>query len=301
MRSRLLVVILMLVALSQSVAASAPDSSGATPQTAFTVHFPISAHVAVLGRPALDFGMVLIPAGEFIMGCDMHNFDDECIYDSELPTHRVWLSSYWIDRYEVTNEQYEVCVVAGTCTPPAHDWLPQDYPERPVHWVDWHQAAAYCTWAGKRLPTEAEWEKAARGSTDTRRFPWGEQWPDCTRANFIQEHDPSEPFTDYQCVGHPVRVGSYPTGASPYGVMDMAGNVREWVADWYEWDYYRHSPYVDPTGPPTGEFGEWGDYKGCRGGGYWDYPWWLRVAFRDSLDPDEPRRHVGIRCAGSAE
>ncbi len=227
--------------------------------------------------------MVYVPAGEFEMGSDKDWWSDE------QPAHRVYLDEYWIDRTEVTNEQYESCVAAGSCTEPMRldSYSRRDsyygnrlYADYPVIYVDWNQAAAYCVWAGGRLPTEAEWEKAARG-TDGRIYPWGDTI-DKTRANYNGN------------VGDTTSVGSYPAGASPYGALDMAGNVFEWVSDWYVEDYYDISPEQNPSGP------EMGESRMPRGGSWYseDYESWS--TYRGRYYKPYRFLNVGIRCAFSS-
>lgn len=186
-------------------------------------------------------GMIEIPAGPFVMG------DDNGAAADEAPAHQVELSLFWIDKFEVTTAQYAACVEAGACAP-AGEGAGCNAPlleraEHPINCVTWEQASAYCQWAAKRLPTEAEWEKAARG-TDQRRFPWGADPPEPRRLNYNND------------VGATRAVGSYPDGVSPYGVHDLSGNVLEWTADYYAADYYAISPAQDPPGPPAPAEGE---------------------------------------------
>ena len=214
--------------------------------------------------------MVRVPEGEFTMGSDSGDSD-------EKPAHRVYLDEFHIDKYEVTNEQYNQCISAGPCSP-NKKYNGFTDPRQPVVGVDWNQASTYCSWAGKRLPTEAEWEKAARGK-DGRTYPWGEGI-DCTKANY------------YKC-GHKKTkpVGSYPSGASPYGAMDMAGNVWEWTADWYDKKYYRNSPNRNPKGPSSGT------YRVVRGGGWILNPRVVRPSDRLWSAPSNRIDYYGFRCA----
>jgi formylglycine-generating enzyme required for sulfatase activity len=229
--------------------------------------------------------MVYVPAGEFLMGSTAGDIDallaqcSDCKRESfaeEQPQHTVFLDAFWIDRTEVTNAQYRECMEAGVCQEP--DCWDDDHlnaPDQPVVCMTWADAQDYAAWVGGRLPTEAEWEKAARG-TDGRIYPWGNSQPDCHKANF------------YGCANDPLPVGSHPDGASPYGALDMAGNVREWVADWYDADYYSQSPLRNPQGPESGAF------RVLRGGGFGYDQWVGRCAVRDGNYPIN-RNYFGFR------
>jgi formylglycine-generating enzyme required for sulfatase activity len=220
--------------------------------------------------------MVRIPAGEFEMGSETGK-------DDEKPVHIVMLDTYYIDQYPTTNAEYRRCVDAGACEPPVSmdsesrnsyygDPAFDDYP---VINVTREHAIVYCQWRGGRLPTEAEWEKAARG-TDGRTYPWGEGI-DCSRANYND------------CVGDTSAVGSHPAGGSPYGVYDMAGNVWEWVSDWYDPTYYSVSPFRNPTGPASGR-----NYL-LRGGGFNSSDSGVRTTIRGGSGSTRYSL-FGIRC-----
>jgi formylglycine-generating enzyme required for sulfatase activity len=176
--------------------------------------------------------MVFVPAGEFEMGSAAN---DPRADEDESPLHRVHLDAFWIDRTEVTNTMYNLCIDESACTSPARTqyYLQPGYADHPIIGVSWEQAQAYCSWAGRRLPSEAEWEKAARG-IDGRIYPWGNESPSAPSSNFNHHKNETEP------------VGSHPDGASPYGALDMAGNAWEWVLDGYSPDYYSISPGENP-------------------------------------------------------
>jgi formylglycine-generating enzyme required for sulfatase activity len=233
--------------------------------------------------------MRLVPAGEFAMGTnDVLEFDT----GAEKPVHTVYLDSYYIDKFEVTNLAYKSCVDAGVCIPPidssndvqASYYSDSKFKDYPVVFITWYMAGTYCEWRGARTPTEAQWEKAARGDGG-RKYPWGNDEVDCSKANY----DPS-------CVGDATKVGSYPSGKSPYGVYDMAGNVFEWTADWFSKTYYDASPRSNPLGSETG------DARVIRGGswtGNIDYR--VRVDIRLGLDPNSAWESGGFRCAKYAD
>ncbi|MFZ6027188.1 MAG: formylglycine-generating enzyme family protein [Chloroflexota bacterium] len=240
--------------------------------------------------------LVLIPAGEFIMGADSGSLD---FWGAEAPAHVVALDYYLIYQNEVTNAMYLSCVEAGSCSEPVTT-TSRTRPEYfgaagfavyPVISVSYEQAASYCQWAGGRLPTEAEWEKAARGE-DGRLYPWGNEAPDETRVNYCPVGCPNMPEAEAAREGSPDTkpVGSFPAGASPYGVNDMAGNVLEWVADWFQADYYATSPLANPPGPIQGE------RRILRGGSWYSAPSALRSAARASETPEQSFWTVGFRC-----
>jgi formylglycine-generating enzyme required for sulfatase activity len=226
--------------------------------------------------------MVDVPPGSFARGCSSA-VDEECKAD-EKPAHPVALGGFRIDATEVTQGQYNDCVLSGACLAPTCDWAPCG--ERAVHpvvCINRVDALAYCEHVGKRLPTEAEWEKAARGDTGLK-FPWGNDPIDCAHANLAG------------CSGGTEPVGSHPTGASPYGALDMAGNVVEWVSDVYDPTYYGVSPATDPTGPAA--TATYGSFVG-RGGGWNSTAIWHRTSARDDYEGTYFKKTFGVRCASN--
>lgn len=243
---------------------------------------------------------IFIPAGEFIMGTqdpDAQHFFDNGVAYPEVPMHTVYLDGYWIDKYEVTNGRYALCVADGFCKPPWVDFsnTHQEYygnPEfdnYPVIMVDWWQANTYCEWTGGRLPTEAEWEKAARG-TDGRRYPWGNDPITEDKANFCDVNctrgHANPAFNDGYADTAPV--GSYPNGASPYGLMDMAGNVWEWTSS---------IPVPYPYDPDDGREAKDGYQYIWRGGPWSNGTWWIRSTLRYKSVPKYWYENLGFRCA----
>jgi len=280
-------------------------------------------------RPADRMPMVYVPAGEFVMGldeadlrfamvlCARHNPSchlcdperDACRLDwfkDALPAHRVALDAFWMDQTEVTTAQYARCVRAGACTPPEKSSLYTNqayygnpaYSRYPVLHVTWEQASAYCAWVGGRLPTEAEWEYAARGPQATR-FPWGDEF-DGARVNYCdagcwfswRDDAVNDGYADT------APVGNYPAGASWCGALDLAGNLWEWVADWYAEDTYAHvssqEPLRNPVGPPSGEA------RVLRGGSWGVEPVYTNSAYRWHAYPDRSKIYWGFRCVRSA-
>ncbi len=235
--------------------------------------------------------MALIPAGAFTMGSNDG-------LPNERPEHQVTLDAFYIDQYEVTIALYAKFLEASKRKAPPM-WDEEAITaagDRPVVGVNWFDAEAYCKWAGERLPTEAEWEKAARG-TDGRRYPWGHMQPFVDIANYNRGLWVSEVVTlspvSSGVEGMSVRHGLKEGGRSPYGLFHMAGNAAEWVADWYDRQYYGASPAKNPAGPESGE------KRVIRGGSWADLPTSLRVSARVSAEPDFRDRTIGFRCASS--
>lgn len=235
---------------------------------------------------------VFVPAGLFTMGIDHPRATDE------KPRRQVYLSAFFINRYEVTNARFAAFVAAtgyqteaekrgvekadGISWRQPHGPGAVAAPSHPVVYVSWRDAEAYCAWRGGRLPTEAEWEKSARGP-DGRLWPWGAAFA-AGRANVWGAEDGYAGLAP---------VGSFPAGASPYGALDLAGNVWEWCADWYDADYYATAPTQDPQGPATGRF------KVLRGGSWINRGPTLRSINRFEVLPVERSPYIGFRCARS--
>ncbi|HVO93981.1 MAG TPA: SUMF1/EgtB/PvdO family nonheme iron enzyme [Terriglobales bacterium] len=222
---------------------------------------------------------ILIPAGAFVMG------DDE-----DSPRREIFVDAFYLDKFEITVRRYAQFLAAtGNVRPPA-EWETvhiQTDGELPVVGVDWGDAASYCKWAGKRLPTDAEWEKAARG-TDERKYPWGNDAPTPERARY------GKPYQNAVYKDGVVRVGSYTKGASPFDIFDLAGNVSEWVADWYSESFPR-GDVRNPKGPESGTG------RVIRGGGWYDPPQRISATRRMYASPSNRADDIGFRCASDVK
>jgi len=285
----------------ESTSLPSPTTAPITAPSTTTNFIPptatLTTEVQTFRTSAID-GMpqVYIPTGILHMG----GYDIRAAQD-EFPAHDVALDAYWMDQLEVTNAMYALCVTAGACGLPrnlgtarkAEYFNSPEFKDHPVIYVTWGQAKTYCEWASRRLPSEAEWERAARGD-DFRTFPWGEDKADHRFANFNM------------LVTDTSRVGSYAMGASPFGIMDMAGNVAEWTNDYYDFDFYLTTPLDNPTGPSSSSSLN----RVVRGGSLGDAEINIRVSKRSSvrgsnlsavpgsdlyLGEFSPR--IGFRCA----
>ena len=250
----------------------------------FTVSivFPLSVLVAQAGQP----GMVFIPGGEFLRGRS-HALPDDglkwfpTLLKDDRPVRGIFVDHFYLDRREVTNRDFAAFVEATGRAAPYY-WpggeLPADKVDHPVVNVNWGDAAAYCRWAGKRLPTEAEWERACRGPAEGAVYPWGDR-------------DPTKEDVRFDVITGPGQVCRF--SESYFGLCDIAGNVWEWCADWYEKDYYERAPDRNPPGPENGL------YRVLRGGSWADLPKYLTCAYRSFARPAERSPNVGFRCAKS--
>jgi len=288
------------IATTRPTETSLPTPTATTPPTETSLPRPTQDPSLGIGStqiaPQDGMVMVYVPAGEFEMGSEVGN-------DNEKPVHTVYLDAFWIDQTEVTNAMFAAFLTdqgnqsddgvswwgsiyeVGLIEKSGSEWRSKSsYGNYPVTEVSWYGAQAYCEWIGRRLPTEAEWEKAARGSSigsrDEHKYPWGEEI-NCNLANYLN------------CEYGAIAVGSYPEGASPYGVLDMAGNVSEWVADWYDEDYYYYSPMENPIGPESGIT------RVLRGGSHMSISVLVRSAIRGKRSPLYTDFFSGFRCARS--
>lgn len=255
-----------------------------TPPPIATTSVPASAGPLTETSSVDGAVLIFVPAGPFLRGADAQDIN---ALPAEKPQQSITLDAFWIDQTEVTNAQYTLCVQAGACTPPtsrqsstrsAYYDAPQ-FANYPVIYISWGDARRYCAWAGRRLPSEAEWEKAARGDTGFR-YPWGNELPSLSRSNFNNS------------VGDTSAVGAYPSGASPLGTWDMAGNVMEWVNDWYSGPYYATSPLVNPTGPDRSALGH-----SVRGGAWNSGAVEVRLTHRRAFAETARQNFIGFRCA----
>ena len=232
-------------------------------------------------------GMVLlyVPSGEFLMGA---SYDDVMGAVDERYQHPVTLDAFWIDQTEITNAMYAKCVSAGVCSEPKvknsysreYYYDGPEFANYPVINVDWNMANTYCGWAGRSLPSEAQWEKAARG-VDGSLYPWGNDPADSSLLNYKEN------------VGDTTEVGKYPGGQSTYGAYDMAGNVWEWVNDWHDQTYYKNSPTLNPLGPDAGQT------RVLRGGSWLNSGYDVRASNRNDQAPTDFYNVLGFRCSFS--
>lgn len=234
----------------------------------------------VWATAALAQEMALIPAGGFTMGRIKLTHDDSTgmrpiVLLDDRPDHNVWIDAFSLDAIEVTHGAYARFLAATNRKPPYH-WSQRPADNVPIYNVDWEDARAFCSWAGKRLPTEAEWERAARGGIEGASYPWGEDKPDAKRALFNVQSGAG-------------AAAQFP--ANGFGLRDMAGSVSEWTADWFEREYYKSSPGKNPTGPETGQ------YKVIRGGAWSDSAARITVFFRNWVRPNQRTPNLGFRCA----
>jgi eukaryotic-like serine/threonine-protein kinase len=281
-------------------------STLSTPAQATETLTPLTATIPVTSPPSQPVapavgdvaisekdGMVLhyVPGGSFLMGSLSGDED-------ENPIHQVTLDPFWIDETEVTNRMYALCVADGNCrapidkssfTRPSYHEDAQ-YADYPVIWISWDDAIAYCSWAERKLPSEAEWEFAARwqitgtsAEGQALTYPWGDIGPNSNLLNFNSD------------VGDTTQVGQYPNGKSPYGALDMAGNVWEWVGDFYDAAYYANSPSSNPLGPDSGET------RALRGGSWNNFVEGVRAANRFRFLPTVQDYFIGFRCADSLD
>lgn len=260
----------------------------------------LASHLTSIASLATSSPMQTIPAGDFLLGSKRIDDDPYGLRtqfdDTELPQNRVWLDAYEMDRDEVSLGEYLKFLQQRKEQPPdelqkliwhvitVHSVSDQTLTRWPALYVTWQEGRDFCQSRGKRLPTEAEWEKAARGP-EGRLFPWGEAAPDATLAMFGQHHVHEIPIL--------AAVDSHDNGKSPYSLHHMAGNIAEWVQDWFGFDYYAYMPARNPTGPTSGR------YKSVRGGSWKSKSIMLRTATRGGSPPDQRSATIGFRCAQS--
>jgi serine/threonine-protein kinase len=304
-----LIILISLVPAGCTTAEQTNSSSTPVDITTLQKSTETTASSPVLGDSQIrsndDMTLVYVPAGEFLMGSNEEEVDfalHQCkeygtncqrrYFSVEMPTHIVVLDSFWVDKTEVTNSQYQLCEAAGICDPPGCQGESQiGGADHPVVCVTWHQATEYCEWVGARLPAEAEWEYAARGAEGIR-YPWGDEFVG-TNLNYCDVNcahsKRDEMFDDGYTKS--AAVGSFPHGASWVGALDMAGNVWEMVADWNS--EYPSEKQINPTGPSSG------GRKVARGGSWHASPDHVRSALRTHVGSDDFVDHAGFRCAQS--